>query len=730
MVRQVARPVDMDDHAAAAPTGRFFFLLFLISGFCSLVYETIWTRLAMAAFGVTTASISIVVSVFMAGLAAGSWLAGRLVRRAAWSPRHSLRAYAAAELLIGLSGMIVPVELNLAERLIESLASGSALGSTEHYVASGILTAAALLPWTLCMGATIPLAMASFRERRSFSYLYLANVLGAVLGTLVSAFVLIEVLGFRKTLHLTAAFNLVIAMAALVASGRVAAAATKDIEAPLPRGTPPFADLSEAGVLALLFLTGFATMAAEVIWIREFTPFLGTFVYSFATILAYYLGATFLGSAAYRLRRGGGAEVAVFFAAVAPLALLPLVAADPRLRIDPLLRVPLGVAPFSALLGYLTPMLIDRWSVGRPERAGLAYAINAVGCILGPLVAGFWLLPALGTRGALVAVALPATIAAAWCLTRRATRPRIAVSLLATAIACGLAVRMRDFEESFPAAQVRRDHTANVIAIGQGMRKRLLVNGISMTTYVTPITKMMAHFPLAALRQPPTRGLVICFGMGTTFRSMRSWNIATTAVELVPSVPALFGYFHPDGPALLASPDARVVIDDGRRFLERTVERFDAIVVDPPPPVEAASSSLLYSREFYLVARRRIAPGGILQQWLPYGDGVTIASVTRALAESFPHVRAFSSVEGWGVHFLASDTPLEGLTADEMARRLPAQAAADLTEWGPYATPREQFAAVLRKELPIGALLAKAPAAPALTDDRPLNEYFWLRRHF
>ena len=165
--------------------------------------------------------------------------------------------------------------------------------------------------------------------------------------------------------------------------------------------------------------------------------------------------------------------------------------------------------------------------------------------------------------------------------------------------------------------------------------------------------------------------------MGTTFRSMRSWSIGTTAVELVPSVPALFGYFHPDGPALLASPDARVVIDDGRRFLARAGDQFDVIVIDPPPPVEAASSSLLYSRELYSVARRRLAPGGILAQWLPFGDGVAIASVTRALSESFPHLRAFRSVEGWGVHFLASDTPLEGLTAEEMARRLPVQAAAD-----------------------------------------------------
>ncbi len=70
----------------AQQRARLFFVFFLISGFCSLVYETIWLRLAMAAFGVTTASISIVVSVFMGGLALGSWTAGRLLRTTTWSP--------------------------------------------------------------------------------------------------------------------------------------------------------------------------------------------------------------------------------------------------------------------------------------------------------------------------------------------------------------------------------------------------------------------------------------------------------------------------------------------------------------------------------------------------------------------------------------------------------------------------------------------------------------------
>ena len=111
------------DGAAALARG-FFFTLFTISGFCSLVYETIWIRLAMAAFGVTTASISIVISVFMAGLAAGSWLAGWLVHREEWSLKSSRRGYAAMELLIGLSGLTVPIELTVGERVIESLTRG------------------------------------------------------------------------------------------------------------------------------------------------------------------------------------------------------------------------------------------------------------------------------------------------------------------------------------------------------------------------------------------------------------------------------------------------------------------------------------------------------------------------------------------------------------------------------------------------------------------------------
>ena len=89
------------------------------------------------------------------------------------------------------------------------------------------------------------------------------------------------------------------------------------------------------------------------------------------------------------------------------------------------------------------------------------------------------------------------------------------------------------------------------------------------------------------------------------------------------------------------NPKGRIVIDDGRRFLKRTREKYDVIVVDPPPPVEAAGSSLLYSREFYELAKEHLQPGGILQIWFPGGTQATVQAVVRSLDESFPYVRCF-----------------------------------------------------------------------------------------
>jgi spermidine synthase len=699
----------------------WYFFFFLVSGFCAILYELVWLRLAMAQFSVATAFVSIVLSVFMLGLGFGSWRAGRYVegRRI-----RGLRLYALAELLIGISALLVPRELAWGRALMERLAAAVPLSTSGYYAVAGVLMALTLAPWCACMGATFPFAMAAIKERfpgespRSFSYLYLANISGAVLGSFVPL-LFIEVWGFHGALRAGLALNACLAACAFALSFGAAPLAEA--------GTAPGKSQSEGpgdGARAyyfLLFGTGLTTMGVEVVWVRLYTAFLGTVVYAFAAILGTYLAATYIGSKIYRSRKTareswGGGQLTLLGLSM----MLLLIACDPRILFPPLVRVIIGVMPFSAGAGFLTPMWLDRISRGDPGRAGRGYAVNVVGCVVGPLLAGFLLLPLAGERWSLLIFALP------WIGLGLAQRPRVWQACAAAAMILGCVLGTRGYEREYSPRKILRDYSATVVAAGRGFERQLLVNGVGMTS-LTPITKTMAHLPLALLPREPKDAIVICFGMGTTHRSMLSWGIHSTAVELAPSVPRMFSFFHEDGDRLLASPLSDVEIGDGRFYLERSGAQYDVIVIDPPPPVEAAASSLLYSEEFYAAAKPRLRAGGILAQWLPDADETVQASVAKALTASFPYVRVFPGIEHWGWHFLASQSPIPHRSAAELAARLPARAAADFIEWGPEDTSEKQFAAVLDGEITADDLIGKGPGIPALQDDRPINEYYLLR---
>ena len=542
---------------------------------------------------------------------------------------------------------------------------------------------------------------------------------------------LIEEFGFKGTLRAGAILNFSLAASAFALSfsgprREIVAAA----DSPVVR--QPLSPATRRWLHSLLFATGFTSMGVEVVWIRLFTPALGTVVYAFAGILGLYLLATYLGSRYYRRTKPAeGAPDGALLAFLGFSVVLPLLLCDPRLPLLYPLRV-VSILPFSFVVGYITPMILDRVSLGDPDRAGKGYAINIVGCVLGPLASGFLLLPWWGERGTLLVFALPWIGVSFWKSAAAATRGAsrwfkpAALGLASLVVVAGTI----SFESQYTPREVLHDSTATVTALGATRReKQLLVNGMGMTG-LTPITKMIAHLPLAAMQRAPRNALVICFGMGTTHRSMLSWGIPSTAVELVPSVVSVFPFFHSNAAEILRSPLSRVVVDDGRFFLERSTEQYDVIVLDPPPPVEAAASSLLYSKEFYSIAKLHLRPDGILQQWFPMGskDPQIIASVAKALQQSFPYVRVFHSIEGWGYHFLASTSPIPSLSAATMASRLPPAAAADLMEWGPAPNAEEEFAEVLRQEVSLDSLIRLAPTVQALQDDRPVNEYYILRR--
>jgi predicted membrane-bound spermidine synthase len=724
---------------------RWYFGLFVISGFCGLVYEVVWVRLAMASFGVTTALVSIVLSTFMAGLGLGSWAAGILTRRVlSGDGSRSLRIYALVELLIGISSLAVPFEFRFGRLLLLHAAGVAAWQSLAYYVLAGLWVAVTLLPWCTCMGATFPLLMAVIRQtarpssERSFSYLYLANVAGAFLGTIMSAFILIELVGFQGTLYIAGVLNAVVASLAFRLSFRVDSSFSSQKPSFASAQPSKLYGLPRNAPLFLLFTTGLISMGMEVLWIREFTPYLGNVVYTFAEILGVYLIATAKGSEDYRscARRHNPGQSASTWTWLALGAVVPMIAGNPSLHLTGAfgdLRLP-TIVPFCAIMGFLTPLLVDTWSGGDPGRAGKAYAVNIGGCIAGPLLASFGLLPWLGERKSIGVLSIPLFVIAAITIFRTHAEPAQDASrmsarnrfALVVVVAILLFVLSHDFETQFPERVVKRDYTATVIATGKNTAPRLYVNGSNMTV-LNPVTKYMVHLPLAFMTRKPQNGLVICFGMGTSFRSMLSWGIPTTAVDLVPSVPSMFWYFHSDAPTLVKSPMAHIMIDDGRRFLDGSSQSYDAIVVDPPPPTNAAASSLLYSREFYRVIKGHLRSGGILQLWYLQDDAATTASVTKALVESFPYVRGFQSEAPPGVHFLASMQPIPITAPAVLAGRMPTAAAADLVEWGPNPTAQAQFASILSGEVNLEKLIDEDPGVPAISDDEPINEYDLLR---
>ena len=391
-----------------------------------------------------------------------------------------------------------------------------------------------------------------------------------------------------------------------------------------------------------------------------------------------------------------------------------------------------SICPFCAALGYLTPSLVDEYAGDDPTRAGAAYAINVAGCIIGPLFASYILLPWMSERVALALLAVPFFLFyfCGW----KSLSPLLRTGSILGA--CLLTVYSLGFSQNFldlmarnsTRMEVRRDYVASVVSVETtNSTKLLLVNSVGMTALLSA-TKYMAHLPLLFHREKSQSALIICFGMGTSFRSAFSWGIDVTAVELVPDVPKAFGFYHADAAEVLRNPKGRIVVDDGRRFLERNRDKYDVIVIDPPPPVETAGSSLLYSTEMYELLKQHLKPNGIVQVWFPgSSDVIADQAVVRSATAAFPYVRCFKSINGWGLHIIASMEPIEIPDAAQLAARLPEGAKRDLLEWSTTHDTVQDLSTVLSNEVDYKNDLNPDPEI-IITDDRPMNEYFLLRR--
>jgi spermidine synthase len=722
-----------------------------------------WLRLLSLVFGVTVYAASTVLAGFMAGLGLGSFVAGRVATRIT----RPLAAFGIAEILVGVTAFLTPAALDWLTELWRSLHSSLPNSLAAITVIRFLVAFLVLIVPTSLMGATLPLVVKSAlaREHRvggKIGLLYAINTTGAIAGALVAGFYFIAEIGVARSFQIAAATNILIGVIALVAGYMVPpAVAPAPSSAPAPGTRAPYAPEApyapyvpdEAGsrlVLWVFFVSGLMSLALEIVWFRMLVLFLRPTAYAFTIMLACVLAGIALGSviAAPILRRRRSwlpvlavIQALIGFAAVLSFNALTrsqqaIDAAVPwfeRLGLDTYLA-PLAVSsmiamlPTTILLGLAFPIGLTLWAgddAGEEtsRRVGVFYSLNVFGAILGSVLAGFVLLPQIGSRATLIVTAGLATASSILlAVSMRRTHPRAAIGIGVAATALylgGAAAAVDPFDVAFERFHRREtllwreEGTQTTVAVheraGNPPMRIMYLDGHHQAND-SPSTAFVHHrigaLPVM-LHQRPRTALVVGLGGGATPGAVARMNVEVDVVELSQAVVGGSAFFKNINFDLLARPNVRLHVDDGRNFLLMNQKKYDVITADIILPRHAGAGSL-YSREYYELVRRSLADGGLVMQWNGADSATEYKLLLRTFLSVFPHTTLWD-----GGLMLGSTRPF---TISRMAYDVRRQTF-------------EQFPwdlATLKRIYTAGPAEAKAYAGdgPILSDDRPVIEYF------
>jgi spermidine synthase len=679
------------EEPAPRPTPAVLFaavlLLFFVSGACTLVFQVVWVRMLVPVFGMSVFAVSTVLTVFMAGLALGSWWFGRLIDRGG----RAVRVYGWLELGIGLFALAFPLVLARLDVLYTYLYRQT--GGNDYVFALvrfAICFVVLLVPTTL-MGGTLPV-LSKFvvrgieRAGRRIGALYAVNTLGATFGCAAAAYVLLEQFGTRGTTYVAAAGNLLVAAVAFAIGRRESGVSRPASSSPKrwAKETPGEASLASPtmarAVVWAFALSGFAALGYEVVWTRLLTIVLNiTTIQSVSTILISFLFGIALGSAvgssfvdrvkalpavfaSLELILGlfGLLSVAAFSVAPAVLDRLGSLPAwtGHMLRLFSVTFVVMLVPTF--LMGMLFPVASKIYLAGLQDlgrRVGTVYAANTAGAIFGAFVAGFVFIPLLGTQYTIfllagLNVAIGTTILLAGPRPRRAVKFAVLGGLVLPALVIAVVLPANQLVEALRASEpgsslIFHDEntggTVTVHGFPDGLRL-LKVNGAgevptdraSIRTF-----RLLGNLPML-LHDDPQDVLVIAFGGGITLGAVDLHRPRRLdCVEVVPGVFEAARHLARYNRRIferLDQPPIEIVVDDGRNHVLRTDRRYDVIISDSTHP-GTADSWILYTEEFYRLCSRRLAPGGMMAQWLPL-HGLSAEdhrTVLRTFRRVFPH---------------------------------------------------------------------------------------------
>ncbi len=691
-------------------------VLYAISGALGLVYEVAFNKYLALVFGATAYASSAVLVAFMGGLALGAYAATKIEPRV----KRPLVAYALAELAIGAFCMLAPltfahissVYVNAVAKSPGSLASLSALRA-------GLAVVVVLVP-AGGMGATLPL-LARFVQgedpsfaKRVLARFYALNTFGGALGSLGSAYVVIPTLGLTNTMRASAGVSMAIGTVALIVGLQLGttpdpealpADEGSDLDANAERdaGRIPFRD-----ALVLSAGSGMLVFGCEVVMVHLLALVIGTSVYAFGLMLAIFLVCLSLGTpVATRLATRFGAGAAAIAFAVAGLALLGslviwdklpavFVALGPSVRSWTARELTRGLCATLALVVPVTAMGATFPLVLRAARnanvgadVGRLTVANTLGSIVGSIVAGFVLLPRLGSQRGLIAIAIGylgfAILAARHAApgNEQAARRRVTNLVVAGVLAAIVVPRWNlarltsganvYFDEGVvpqgTIESVREDVHGGVTTVVRGAdgTRTLLTNGKFQGNDSREVkdNRGFAHLPVMFAKERH-RAMVIGLGTGTSAGTMAAYDFERIdVVELSPAiVDAARGIFGEINHHVLDDPRVHVIVEDGRNVLLTQQAQLDVVSIELTS-VWFAGAGNLYNKEFYELVSKRLAEGGVLQQWiqLHHTNRSIVASIIASMRSVFPYVLV--ALNGHQGQLIASQSPLV-VTRDQL----------------------------------------------------------------
>lgn len=406
------------------------YAVFFVSGFCGLIYESIWSHYLKLLLGHAAYAQAVVLIVFVGGLAVGAWLTGRVSERI----RHPVLLYALVEALVAVFAFSFQGIFEAAQAWATQDFLPAMCGEPGPCSASWWLAAALILPPSILLGTTFPLMSAGVirlgaAPGRGLSLLYFLNSLGAALGVLGSGFVLIPRLGLPGTMLLAGSLNALVALCAYLAVRPFTPAPLPVAPAPAPTADRTAGIPRELLVLlAVAGLTGLSSFIYEVAWIRLLTLVLGGATHSFELMLSSFIFGLAIGAWWIRNRIGSATRPLVLLAkiqlvmgalAVATLPLYVWCFDAMAFALKALYRNDEGYALFNVasaamaaavmlpatICAGMTLPLITALLLGKgygERQVGQVYGVNTLGAILGVLVTVHLLIPAFGLGPALV----------------------------------------------------------------------------------------------------------------------------------------------------------------------------------------------------------------------------------------------------------------------------------------------------------------------------------------